>query len=114
MESPESIDAVVEQVDQRNLWRRKEDVRRNLILVGMATLLFAGGVAWATALAAVDQKVDKTTFIEHVAQSDRRFLADSITRALLSASLARIEAKQDSTNERLHNLICDKKPAYCR
>jgi hypothetical protein len=72
---PSSIDteAVIDQVDHRNEWRRAEDVRRNVIIVGLSAALIMVGIAWGTATAAVGGKVDRVEFAEHVAQSDRRF-----------------------------------------
>lgn len=105
---------IVEQVDHRNLWRRAEDIRRNVILFGLSALLVAMGVAWGTATAAVGQKVDRAEYVAHVNQSERRFLADSLRNEITVASLHRIEAKVDATNDRLSALICDKKPSYCK
>lgn len=110
----EIIDAAAEQVDQRNLWRRKEDVRRNALVIGLATLLITIGVAWGTAQSTVAQKVDRSEFQAHVYESDRRFLADSLQRVSQAETLRRIEGKVDSTNARLSRFICDKKPAYCQ
>ena len=53
-------------------------------------------------------------FNAHVAQAERRFFADSMSRSGLVEALHRIEVKQDSTNDRLTRLICDKQPLYCR
>lgn len=114
MDDTEPIDEIVEKVDQRNLWRRAEDIRNKVIIFGLVGLVFAAGVAWTTAVVTVNQKVDKGVFLEHVAQSDRRFLSDSITRVVNAAALARIEAKQDSTNARLQAFVCNGKPGYCR
>lgn len=105
---------IVEQVDKRNMWRRSEDLRRNLILCGLCAVLVAMGVAWGTATAAVGQKVDRSEFESHVSQSERRFLADSLRNVITVEALRRIELKVDSTNDRLSRLICDNKPAYCR
>jgi hypothetical protein len=111
---PIDPDRIVEQVDQRGLWRRAEDGRRNLMVIGLSALLVAMGVAWGTATATVAQKVDRSEFNAHIAQSERRFYADSMTRTGLVELLRRIEVKQDSTNNRLTRLICDKQPLYCR
>jgi hypothetical protein len=105
---------IVEQVDKRNLWRRAEDVRKNLVLIGLAAVLVAMGIGWGTATAAVSQKVDRKDFVEHVNQSERRFLADSLRNVITVEALHRIELKVDATNERLSALICDKKPSYCK
>jgi hypothetical protein len=115
---PIDTDAVVEQVDQRNEWRRKEDVRRNAVIVALAGLLVGGGAAWgtmaSTVAGAVSQKVDRSEFTAHVAQSDRRFQIDSIERALQAATLQRIETKLDASNGRLSRLICERGPSYCQ
>lgn len=109
-----STDAIVEQVDQRNLWRRAEDGRRNLIIIGLCSVILGMGAAWGTASATVGQKVDRSEFVDHVSKSERRFMADSIRNLLTVEALRRIELKVDSTNDRLSRLICDNKPAYCR
>jgi hypothetical protein len=115
---PIDTDAVVEQVDQRNEWRRKEDVRRNAIIIALAGLLVGGGAAWgtmaSTVAAAVSQKVDRSEFTAYVAQSDRRFQIDSIERAMQAATLQRIETKLDASNGRLSRLICERGPSYCQ
>ena len=94
--------------------RRKSDIERLAGIGALLTALIAVGVAWGTATATVNQKVDKTTFDAHVADVSRRFLADSIRGSVSEAFLRRIELKQDSTNHRLQLLVCENKPSYCQ
>ena len=94
--------------------RRKSDVERYAVLAGLLATLVSIGIAWGTAAATVNQKVDKTTYETHVADVSRRFLADSIRGSVSEAFLRRIELKQDSTNHRLQLLVCENKPSYCQ
>jgi hypothetical protein len=115
---PIDTDAVVEQVEQRNEWRRKEDVRRNAVIIALAGLLVGGGAAWgtmaSTVAATVAQKVDRSEFAAYVAAAERRFTADSLERSYQTRAWERIEGKIDSTNTRLSRLICERGPSYCQ
>lgn len=109
MEVPEH-----ETAERRDHTRRSEDVQRIATLVSLAGVLIACGMAWATATAAVTQKVGRDEFARYTAEVERRFQADSIDRSHDRVALRRIEIKVDSTNERLSRLICERAPSYCR
>ena len=94
--------------------RRKSDIERFAVLGGLLAMLISIGIAWGTASATVGQKLDKSTFDAHVADANRRFMADSIRGTITEAALRRIESKQDSTNHRLQLLVCENKPSYCQ
>jgi hypothetical protein len=100
--------------DRRSHVRREMDVQRIATLLTIGALLVAWGIAWATATAAVAQKVDRAEFARYVAEAERRFQLDSLERAYQATAWRRIEIKLDSTNERLSRLICEKGPTYCR
>ena len=93
---------------------RRIDLERYAVLGGLLGTLVSIGIAWGTASATVSQKVDKSTFDAHVAETARRFLSDSLRGTSTDAALHRIEMKQDSTNHRLQLLVCENKPSYCQ
>ena len=94
--------------------RRRTDIEQYAVLSGLLATLVSVGIAWGTASATVGQKVDKSTFEAHVAETARRFLSDSLRGTSTDAALHRIEMKQDSTNHRLQLLVCENKPSYCQ
>lgn len=94
--------------------RRKSDIERYAVLGGLLATVISIGIAWGTASATVNQKLDRSTFDAHVADANRRFLADSLRASTTDAALHRIELKQDSTNHRLQLLVCENKPSYCQ
>jgi hypothetical protein len=94
--------------------RRRSDLERVAILVGLLGLVLSGGIAWGVTQAAVAQKVDRGEFTAHVAEMKSRFSNDSIRTIYRDRQLERIEAKVDSGNARFSRFICDKKPAYCQ
>ena len=94
--------------------RRKSDVERYAVLASLLAILVSVGIAWGTAQATVNGKVDKSVFEARRSEVDRRFIGDSVKSALYAASLDRIERKVDSTNARLSRLICSDKPSYCQ
>jgi hypothetical protein len=102
-------------MEQRSLpTRRKADVELVSVLAGLLALTMAAGIAWGTAQAAVNQKVDRGEFSAHVAEMNRRTQVDSLRGAMQEQAFQRIEHKLDSTNTRLSRLICNRQPIYCQ
>lgn len=101
-------------VDNRTRLRRAEDVQRSTIIIALAGMLITGGIAWGTAVAVVQQKVDRIEFTAHKAESDKRFLSDSIRASYLTETMADVKRTVNQTDSRLSRFICDKQPAYCQ
>lgn len=94
--------------------RRGEDRKLYAFLLTFAVTAFSIGVAWATATAAVHQKVDKTDQVSTDAVQTARI--ERVERQLSDVldGLRGLKVGVDSANLRLRQMACDGKPVSCR
>ena len=79
-----------------------------MILLPLLTLIFAAGGAWGAVRLALDQKVDKATYITHL-QSEALAL-----QSLREVDSLQIIVSRDLT-ERLREVVCGDRPVRgCR
>lgn len=78
------------------------ELRSIMLVLPLLTLVFAAGGAWVAATKALEQKVDKTTFVDHAQQVNLTF------QALHTADSLNLVMGRELT-DRFRELVCNGK-----